>query len=108
MSDSNEDDKGQNSKMAFSTLFADGEWMFVKEDYENALALSPGEKNCLVCRAKCYMKLGHLEKALKDAETSLLDDETFSEVTFLCSSFTGSELVQLMVFIILFYFRDCT
>ncbi|XP_017284935.1 tetratricopeptide repeat protein 25 [Kryptolebias marmoratus] len=90
MSDSNEDDKGQNSKMAFSTLFADGEWMFVKEDYENAiksltaaLALSPGEKNCLVCRAKCYMKLGHLEKALKDAETSLLDDETFSEGLYL-------------------------
>ncbi|XP_037544546.1 outer dynein arm-docking complex subunit 4 [Nematolebias whitei] len=76
--------------MSFSTLLADGEWKFVKEDYENAiksftaaLALSPDEKNCLVSRAKCYMKLGQLGNALKDAETSLKDDETFCEGLYL-------------------------
>lgn len=37
MSDPNEDGTGQSSKMSFSTLLADGEWKFVKEDYENAI-----------------------------------------------------------------------
>lgn len=37
MSDPNENDMGQNSKISFLSLCADGEWKFVKEDYENAI-----------------------------------------------------------------------
>ncbi|XP_013878457.1 outer dynein arm-docking complex subunit 4 [Austrofundulus limnaeus] len=86
MSDLNEGDKVQNSKTAFSALFSEGEWMFVKGENENAvksftaaLALRPGDKNCLVSRAKCYMKLEQPEKALQDAESTLKGDETFCE-----------------------------
>lgn len=46
-----------------------------------ALHLQSGDKNCLVARSKCYLKMGDLEKSLKDAEASLQNDPTFCKVT---------------------------
>lgn len=45
-----------------------------------ALKLRAGDKHGLAARSKCYLKLGDTENALKDAEASLQDDKTFSEV----------------------------
>uniref|UniRef100_A0A9L0RRK4 Outer dynein arm-docking complex subunit 4 n=1 Tax=Equus caballus TaxID=9796 RepID=A0A9L0RRK4_HORSE len=42
-----------------------------------ALHLQNGDKNCLVARSKCFLKMGELEKSLKDAEASLQGDPTF-------------------------------
>nr|KAF6459556.1 tetratricopeptide repeat domain 25 [Rousettus aegyptiacus] len=42
-----------------------------------ALHLQNGDKNCLVARSKCFLKMGELEKSLKDAEDSLQGDPTF-------------------------------
>ncbi|NXS99308.1 TTC25 protein, partial [Jacana jacana] len=44
-----------------------------------ALKLRAGDKNCLVARSKCYLKLGDTENSLKDAEASLQSDKTFSK-----------------------------
>lgn len=46
-----------------------------------ALRLQNGDKNCLVARSKCFLKMGELEKSLKDAEESLQGDPTFCKVT---------------------------
>lgn len=46
-----------------------------------ALHLQNGDKNCLVARSKCFLKMGELEKSLKDAEASLQGDPTFCKVT---------------------------
>lgn len=46
-----------------------------------ALHLQNGDKNCLVARSKCFLKMGELEKSLKDAEDSLQGDPTFCKVT---------------------------
>lgn len=45
-----------------------------------ALHLQNGDKNCLVARSKCFLKMGELEKSLKDAEDSLQGDPTFCKV----------------------------
>lgn len=45
-----------------------------------ALKLRAGDKDCLVARSKCYLKLGDTENSLKDAEASLQNDKTFSKV----------------------------
>ncbi|KAG8512904.1 Tetratricopeptide repeat protein 25 [Galemys pyrenaicus] len=42
-----------------------------------ALHLQNGDKNCLVARSKCFLKMGELENSLKDAEASLQGDPTF-------------------------------
>ncbi|NWJ09561.1 TTC25 protein, partial [Crypturellus undulatus] len=47
--------------------------------FTNALLLRPGDKQCLVARSKCYLKLGDTENSLKDAEASLQNDKTFSK-----------------------------
>ncbi|NXP03827.1 TTC25 protein, partial [Thinocorus orbignyianus] len=44
-----------------------------------ALKLKAGDKNCLVARSKCYLKLGDTKNSLKDAEASLQSDKTFSK-----------------------------
>lgn len=46
-----------------------------------ALHIQNGDKNCLVARSKCFLKMGELEKSLKDAEASLQGDPTFCKVT---------------------------
>ncbi|XP_046596633.1 V-type proton ATPase catalytic subunit A-like [Neodiprion lecontei] len=42
--------------------------------YNQALELSPGDKNALIARSKCYLLLGEPEKALEDAEAALQEN----------------------------------
>ncbi|KAG7504724.1 tetratricopeptide repeat protein 25 [Solea senegalensis] len=86
MSHTDGDRSGQKSKGVFSTLVADGSWLFLKGEYKKAiesftaaLTLKPDEKSCYVGRSKCYLKMGQPENALRDAEASLKQDKTFFE-----------------------------
>ncbi|KAL7378138.1 hypothetical protein ABVT39_009166 [Epinephelus coioides] len=86
MSDSDENHEGQKPKGVFSTLMADGYWLYIKGEYKKAvssytaaLTLKPDDKNCFVGRSKCYLKMGQSENALKDAEASLKEDKSFFE-----------------------------
>uniref|UniRef100_A0A3B4DE83 Outer dynein arm-docking complex subunit 4 n=1 Tax=Pygocentrus nattereri TaxID=42514 RepID=A0A3B4DE83_PYGNA len=74
----------QGPKSTFSTYMAEGDQLFHKreytkaiESYSTALTLQPDDKNCLVARSKCYVKMGDSENALKDAEDSLKEDKNF-------------------------------
>lgn len=80
----NQDEGDQGPKSSFITYVAEGDQLFIKgefakaiESYTTALILQPTEKNCLVARSKCYLKLGDPENALKDAETSLKNEKEF-------------------------------
>jgi hypothetical protein len=42
--------------------------------------LSPGNKNALVERAACYLKMGKNDLALNDAEESLKENKEFTKV----------------------------
>ncbi|AWP19242.1 putative tetratricopeptide repeat protein 25 isoform 2 [Scophthalmus maximus] len=71
----------------FSTIVADGNWLYIKGEYKKAiesfstaLTLKPDERNCFVGRSKCYLNMGLYENALKDAEASLKEDTTFFEI----------------------------
>lgn len=44
--------------------------------------LQPRDRNCLVARSRCFVKMGRAENALKDAEDSLKDDKSFFKVGF--------------------------
>ncbi|XP_051243344.1 outer dynein arm-docking complex subunit 4 [Dicentrarchus labrax] len=86
MSDMDGDQDGQKPKGVFSTLMADGDWLYLKGEYKKAidsyttaLTVKPGDKTCFVGRSKCHLKLGQSEDALKDAEASLKGDNTFFE-----------------------------
>ncbi|XP_035611356.1 outer dynein arm-docking complex subunit 4 isoform X1 [Oncorhynchus keta] len=81
MSD-NEGDQGPKS--TFSTYMAEGDQLYQKgeyvkaiESYSTALILQPDDKNCLVARSKCYVKMGDSGNALRDAEASLKEDKEF-------------------------------
>ncbi|XP_062874814.1 outer dynein arm-docking complex subunit 4 [Trichomycterus rosablanca] len=78
----NEDENGPKS--TFSTYVAEGDKLFHKgeytkaiESYSTALLLQPDNRDCLVARSKCYVKIGNAESALKDAEASLKQDKEF-------------------------------
>ena len=58
-----------------------GEFAKAAHSFSNALHLQSGDKNCLVARSKCFLKMGELEKSLEDAEASLQGDPTFCKVT---------------------------
>ncbi|XP_055984185.1 outer dynein arm-docking complex subunit 4 [Sorex fumeus] len=58
-------------------LYLCGEFSKAAHSFSNALHLQPGDKNCLVARSKCFLKMGELEKSLQDAEASLQDDPNF-------------------------------
>ncbi|KAI5219275.1 outer dynein arm-docking complex subunit 4 isoform X1 [Manis pentadactyla] len=71
-------------RSTFPSYMAEGERFYLRGEYSkaaqsfsNALHLQNGDKNCLVARSKCFLKLGELEKSLKDAEASLQGDPTF-------------------------------
>ncbi|XP_038560615.1 tetratricopeptide repeat protein 25 [Micropterus salmoides] len=86
MSNTDGDFEGAKPKGVFSTLMADGDWLYLKgeykkaiESYTTALTLKPDEKTCFIGRSKCYLKMGQPENALKDAEASLTQDKSFFE-----------------------------
>ncbi|XP_019291022.1 outer dynein arm-docking complex subunit 4 [Panthera pardus] len=58
-------------------LYLCGEFSKAAQSFSNALHLQNGDKNCLVARSKCFLKMGELEKSLQDAEASLQGDPTF-------------------------------
>ncbi|XP_039112704.1 tetratricopeptide repeat protein 25 [Hyaena hyaena] len=58
-------------------LYLCGEFSKAAQSFSNALHLQNGDKNCLVARSKCFLRMGELEKSLKDAEASLQGDPTF-------------------------------
>uniref|UniRef100_A0A8C1WSZ8 Outer dynein arm-docking complex subunit 4 n=1 Tax=Cyprinus carpio TaxID=7962 RepID=A0A8C1WSZ8_CYPCA len=79
-----DNEEGQGPKSTFSTYVAEGDQLFQKgeyvkaiESFSTALSLQPDDKNCLVARSRCYLKLGDAESALKDAESSLQDNKDF-------------------------------
>ncbi|KAL2101685.1 hypothetical protein ACEWY4_003446 [Coilia grayii] len=74
----------QGPKSTFSTYMAEGDQLYHKGDYlkaidsyTTALILKPDDKNCLVARSRCYVKIGDPENALRDAEASLKEDKEF-------------------------------
>ncbi|XP_042562392.1 outer dynein arm-docking complex subunit 4 isoform X1 [Clupea harengus] len=82
MSEKEEGEQGPNC--TFSTYMAEGDQLFHKRDYvkaiesyTTALTLQTGEKNCLVARSRCFVKMGDSENALRDAEASLKEDKEF-------------------------------
>ncbi|XP_068606424.1 outer dynein arm-docking complex subunit 4 [Brachionichthys hirsutus] len=86
MSDADGDHDRKSSKVVFSTLVANGDWLYMKgeykkaiENYASALTLKPGDRTCLVGRSKSYLKTGQSENALRDAEASLEEDATYFE-----------------------------
>uniref|UniRef100_A0A3Q3XKD6 Outer dynein arm-docking complex subunit 4 n=1 Tax=Mola mola TaxID=94237 RepID=A0A3Q3XKD6_MOLML len=86
MSETDGDHERQNPKGVFSTLVANGDWLYLKgefkkaiDSYTAALTLKPDEKSCLIGRSKCYLNMGQSENALRDADASLADDQAFFE-----------------------------
>ncbi|KAM4691884.1 outer dynein arm-docking complex subunit 4 [Rhinophrynus dorsalis] len=82
MADEVEGEQGLPS--SFTTYMAEGEQLYqkgeyskAKESFTTALLLQPTEKNCLVARSKCFLKLGDPESSLKDAEASLEMEKDF-------------------------------
>uniref|UniRef100_A0AAY4BDE1 Outer dynein arm-docking complex subunit 4 n=1 Tax=Denticeps clupeoides TaxID=299321 RepID=A0AAY4BDE1_9TELE len=76
-----------DAKSTFFSYVAEGDQFYQKgefsratESYSTALAQQPQEKNCLVARSRCYVKMGDSAKALQDAEASLQEDKTFFRV----------------------------
>lgn len=58
-------------------MYLCGNYSKAAQSFSNALHLQSGDKNCLVARSKCYLKMGDLEKSLNDAEASLQSDPAF-------------------------------
>ncbi|XP_073793714.1 outer dynein arm-docking complex subunit 4 isoform X3 [Danio rerio] len=79
-----DNEEGQGPKSTFTTYMAEGDQLFQRgeyvkavESFTTALTLQPDDKNCLVSRSRCYVKLGDAENALKDAESSLKDNKNY-------------------------------
>lgn len=80
-----DEDEQEGPKSSFGTYLAEGDALFKQsefkkalESYSLALELEPEDKNCLVARSKCYLKLGDPQKALQDAEAALMEDKEFN------------------------------
>lgn len=78
------DGEADSLRSTFPSYMAEGERLYLCgefskaiQSFTNALHLQSGDKNCLVARSKCYLKMGDLEKSLNDAEASLQNDPTF-------------------------------
>jgi len=79
----------EGPKCSFAIYLAEGDALakqgdFVKaiRAYSTALEIQPEDKNCLVNRSRCHLKLGDAESALKDAETSLKEGNDFCKGLF--------------------------
>uniref|UniRef100_A0A8D2LPD2 Outer dynein arm-docking complex subunit 4 n=1 Tax=Varanus komodoensis TaxID=61221 RepID=A0A8D2LPD2_VARKO len=80
------DSEGEVLRGTFPSLMAEGTMLSRRGElvkalscYTYALQLQPGDRNCLVARSKCYLRLGDTENALKDAEASLIPDKAFTK-----------------------------
>jgi len=79
----------EGPKCSFSIYLAEGDALAKQGDYNKAiqaysiaLEIQPEDKNCLVARSRCHLKLGDADSALKDAETSLKDANDFVKGLF--------------------------
>ncbi|KAJ7313521.1 hypothetical protein JRQ81_004970 [Phrynocephalus forsythii] len=80
------DSEGDVLRGTFPSFMAEGAMLSRRGEltkalscYSYALQLLPGDRNCLVARSKCYLRLGDTENALKDAEASLAADKEFTK-----------------------------
>ncbi|XP_062968650.1 outer dynein arm-docking complex subunit 4 [Cynocephalus volans] len=76
--------EAESLRSTFSSYMAEGERLYLcgefskaAQSFSNALQLQNADKNGLVARSKCFLKMGELEKSLNDAEASLQSDPTF-------------------------------
>ncbi|XP_021575217.1 tetratricopeptide repeat protein 25 [Carlito syrichta] len=76
--------EGESLRSTFPSYMAEGERLYLcgefskaAQSFSNALHLQNGDKNCLVARSKCFLKMGDLEQSLQDAEASLQSDPAF-------------------------------
>lgn len=81
-----DDEIEEGPKSSFSTYLAEGDVLFKQGEFKKALEsyslandIQPEDRNCLVARSKCYLKLGDPQAALKDAEAALVEDKTFNK-----------------------------
>ncbi|XP_020828304.1 outer dynein arm-docking complex subunit 4 [Phascolarctos cinereus] len=79
----------EDLRSTFPSYMAEGERLYLCGEYQKAalsftkaLRLQEGDRNCLVARSRCYLKLGDLENSLKDVEESLKNDQTFCKGIF--------------------------
>lgn len=63
-------------------LSKQGDFVKAIDAYSTALILRPDEKNVLVARSKCHLKLGDCDSALSDAEASLKIEPDFFKGVF--------------------------
>lgn len=46
------------------------------------MEIKPGDKKCLIARARCYLKIGNAEKALDDSNEIHVNDPEYVKVGF--------------------------
>ncbi|KAJ3313643.1 Tetratricopeptide repeat protein 25 [Boothiomyces sp. JEL0838] len=74
----------------FQSLSAEGDLLLQRgafheaiQIYTKAIEIRPTDKHCLVARARCYIQIGCPQEALKDANTSLKEDQTYYKGIYL-------------------------
>ncbi|XP_060111652.1 outer dynein arm-docking complex subunit 4 [Heteronotia binoei] len=79
-------EEGENLRGTFPSFMAEGLMLSRRGElakaiscYTYALQFQAEDRNCLVARSKCYLRLGDTENALKDAEASLESDKEFTK-----------------------------
>ncbi|XP_067825449.1 outer dynein arm-docking complex subunit 4 isoform X2 [Heptranchias perlo] len=63
-------------------LYLLGEYEKAIQCYTHALQQEPKNRNCLVARSRCYLKMGNTTAALSDAEASQLGNKEFYKGLF--------------------------
>ncbi|XP_012933135.1 tetratricopeptide repeat protein 25 isoform X2 [Heterocephalus glaber] len=73
------DPEAEVLRSTFPSYMAEGERLYLCGEFAKAAQSfsNAGDKSCLVARSKCYLKMGDLQRSLKDAEASLQGDPTF-------------------------------
>merc|ERR1712164_182888 len=78
------DELNEQDWVKFMTLIAEGEKLYNKgnfdealEFYTKAIILNPKDKKGLVARSRCHLIKGNVDAALKDAESSLIEDKLY-------------------------------
>ncbi|TKC49346.1 hypothetical protein EI555_016887 [Monodon monoceros] len=73
------DPETEGLRSTFASYMAEGERLYLCGEFAKAAHSFSNnrDKNCLVARSKCFLRMGELEKSLEDAEASLQGDPTF-------------------------------